>query len=212
MKKNFLKTYLSYGIGLILLALGVSLNVTSGLGISPPVIIAYSLSSFLFSFGTMTFILYSIFTLIEMYMVKKEEKLVTLLQIPFSIIFAQLINLFQKVFPFVNANLLIKLIILLVSILLTGFGAALILHAHIIPNPADGLVFTIATKNKIELGKSKIYFDLSNIIIALIIGFIVQKPFRGIGIGTILSMLFVGRVITFINSNILNKNNNSKTC
>lgn len=58
---------LVYIAGLLLLAMGIILNTKTGLGVSPIISVAYSMSVISgWNLGDMTLILYSIFVLIEM--------------------------------------------------------------------------------------------------------------------------------------------------
>lgn len=65
-KTNFYRV-LFYAVGLLVLALGLTLNTKTGLGVSPIISVAYSISQiFDHNFGNMTLALYSVFVVIEM--------------------------------------------------------------------------------------------------------------------------------------------------
>ena len=67
MKKPVFYRILFYVIGLLVLALGLTLNTKTGLGVSPIISVAYSISEiFDQNFGNMTLALYSLFVVIEM--------------------------------------------------------------------------------------------------------------------------------------------------
>lgn len=87
-----------YVAGLLLLAMGIILNTKTGLGVSPIISVAYSVSVISgMNLGNMTLILYSIFVLIEMILHtirrKKGEYVkrlfLDILQIPLSIVFTR---------------------------------------------------------------------------------------------------------------------------
>lgn len=66
MKKQVFYRILFYAAGLLVLALGLTLNTKTGLGVSPIISVAYSISQiFDHNFGNMTLALYSVFVLIE---------------------------------------------------------------------------------------------------------------------------------------------------
>ena len=76
MRKSFPFRILFYCIGLLVLALGLTLNTKTGLGVSPIISVAYSISEiFDHNFGNMTLALYSIFVLIELvlHMIRKRK-------------------------------------------------------------------------------------------------------------------------------------------
>ena len=67
MKKSTCYRWIFYVTGLLILALGIILNTKSGLGVSPIISVAYSISTILgANFGNMTFVLYAVFVVIEM--------------------------------------------------------------------------------------------------------------------------------------------------
>lgn len=67
MKKQVFYRILFYAAGLLVLALGLTLNTKTGLGVSPIISVAYSISQiFDHNFGNMTLALYSVFVVIKM--------------------------------------------------------------------------------------------------------------------------------------------------
>lgn len=92
-----------------------------------------------------------------------------------------------------------QLFVLLLAIICTGVGAALTVNMDIVPNPGDGIVNAIAQKIGKDMGTTKNIVDFCCVGITLLIGFLTNRLFYGIGIGTILAMIFVGRVIHLFN-------------
>ena len=67
MKKPIFYRVLFYAIGLLVLALGLTLNTKTELGVSPIISVAYSVATiFDHNFGNMTLALYSLFVVIEL--------------------------------------------------------------------------------------------------------------------------------------------------
>lgn len=88
--------WLIYGLGMTVLALGITLNTKAGLGVSPIVSVSYSVSKiFSLNFGDMTFLLYVLFVVVQLFLRNKTERVATLLQIVVSLIFSRLLNLFD---------------------------------------------------------------------------------------------------------------------
>lgn len=225
-QKSTLLRILFYVTGLLCLALGIILNTKSGLGVSPIISVSYSIATILkVNFGNMTFILYAIFVLIEIVLhsirylrtekeVKKQEYKVLqptvhksfslillsdLLQLPLSLVFTRFMNLFSDWIPAPGKNFGIRFVVLLAGILLTGIGAAMSLNMRIIPNPGDGIVQAIADFIHKPVGFTKNCFDLVNICITISVGMIFAHRLIGVGIGTVVSVLGVGRVIAAFN-------------
>ena len=205
-----------YVAGLLLLAMGIILNTKTGLGVSPIISVAYSISIISgWNLGDMTLILYSVFVLIEIVLHTIRRKkgeylkhlLLDVLQLPLSIIFTRFMNLFASFVPeFAKdcagtfwGGVPARLMLLILAIILTGVGAAMSLNMRIIPNPGDGIVQAIADFTGKSVGFTKNCFDVCNVTITCIIGLGIKGQILGIGVGTILSVLGVGRVIAVYN-------------
>ena len=74
------------------------------------------------------------------------------------------------------------------------------LNMRIIPNPGDGIVQAIADCIHKPVGFTKNCFDLFNICITISVGLIFARKLIGVGIGTVIAVLGVGRVIALFNS------------
>lgn len=229
MKKTVFYRILFYVIGLLVLALGLTLNTKTGLGVSPIISVAYSISEiFDHNFGNMTLALYSLFVVIEMILHlirsrkytrksggalshagKTDLKLILLmdfLQIPLSLIFTRFLNVFSAVIPNLYSDrqstacgTAVRVAFLIVAIILTGIGAAMSLNMRIVPNPGDGIVQAIADTIHKSVGFTKNCFDLTNITITICISLTFSGHLVGIGVGTVLAMVGVGRTIAVFN-------------
>lgn len=197
MNKKSMNRWIIYGIGMITLALGLTLNTKSNLGVSPIISIAYLFSEITrISFGDVTLLYYCIFVVCEFLL---DHNWKDFLQVPFSIVFTRFLNLFSSTLSFQCSTLPSQLFVLFLAIICTGIGAALTVNMDIIPNPGDGIVNAIAKKIGKDMGTTKNIVDFCCVGITLLIGFLTNRLFYGIGIGTILVMIFVGRVIHFFN-------------
>ena len=122
MKKSYLFRGIFYAAGLFILALGITLNTKTGLGVSPIISVSYSiLAIWNLNFGNMTLALYGIFVAAEMLLhtirnkrsIKREGTVLThenkvdlkllllmdLLQFPLSLIFTRFLNVFSAWIP-----------------------------------------------------------------------------------------------------------------
>ncbi len=189
--------WIFYIVGILILAVGLTLNTKSALGVSPIISVSYLFSQLTeISFGDTTFVYYCLFVLVQLIMLRDWQ---VLFQIPFSIVFTRFLNLFSECIVFEPASFMQKIIILIIAIICTGIGAALTVNMQIVPNPGDGIVNAIAIKTKKEMGLIKNIFDCCCICITLVLGFMTSHAFCGIGIGTICAMIGVGRVISLFN-------------
>ena len=228
MKKSSILRTIFYVSGLLILALGIILNTKSGLGVSPIISVSYSVSTIWnLNFGNTTFGLYTIFVIIEMILhtirnrrqrteegnalkpaVKKSLPLILgmdLLQLPLSLIFTRFMNIFSALIPAPSENIWAEFLFLAGGIICTGIGAAASLNMRIIPNPGDGIVQAIADFIHKPVGFTKNCFDLCNICITISVGMIFAHRLIGIGVGTVVAVLGVGRVIALFNHLFMKK-------
>ncbi len=229
MKPTIFYRYLFYMGGLLILALGLTLNTKAGLGVSPIISVPYSLSLiFGFNFGNMTLVFYCVFVLIQIFIhivqcrqsASHEEKnkafftfIMILLQIPLSIIFTRFLNIFSMLLPEFSyqtqtiSGYMLRAAVLILAILCTGIGAAMSLSMRLVPNPGDGIVQAIADCIHKTVGFTKNCFDLLNISITISIGLLLAGKLTGIGIGTVIAVFGVGRTIALFQHFTLYKMN-----
>lgn len=216
MKKKVYYRACFYIVGLLILAMGLTLNTKAGLGVSPIISVSYSVSEiFQLNFGNTTLFLYCIFVAAELILhsvqgqgipqeSQKLRLLLDLLQIPLSLIFTRFLNLFGSFVPDFSAGAAswtdrfpLRLSVLILAIVCTGVGAAMSLSMRIVPNPGDGIVQTIADCIHKSVGFTKNSFDLLNITVTITLGLLLAGHLVGVGVGTVLAVIGVGRVIAW---------------
>lgn len=214
MKRQFSYRALFYVLGLLILAMGLTLNTKAGLGVSPIISVSYSVSQiFQLNFGNTTLGLYCIFVVVELILhstrgrdhLQGERRLILLmdvLQIPLSLVFTRFLNLFGSLLPSFSSgtggwteHFPLRLLVLLAAILCTGVGASMSLSMRLVPNPGDGIVQTIADCIHRKVGVTKNGFDLLNITVTITLGLLLAHHLVGVGVGTVLAVIGVGRVI-----------------
>ena len=195
-----------YICGIFLLALGGVLAIKSNLGASPISSLPLSISKVSkISLGKAAAILFTIYVGIQILILKKDFKKIQLLQIVFAILFGQIMNFFNVIFNININNFYSRIFICILSFVITAFGVVFTITANIVPVAPEGLAQAISKKAKISFGKAKIYFDCIMVVLSVIILLFNGKGLDGLGIGTILSALLVGRIVTYINKNLKNK-------
>ena len=203
-----------YLLGLVVLAFGITLNSRLGLGVSPIVSVAYCAAEESgMGFPDTTLIEYCVFALLELVIHAVMRKrgfgpyLMDLLQIPLSVVFTRFMDLFTLVLPNFAADfpggvwgsLPVRLVLLLVAVACTGVGAAMSLDMRLIPNPGDGIVQALSDLTGREMGFTKNCFDLANVALAAALGFLLMGRLSGVGLGTVIAVLGVGRVVALFN-------------
>ena len=122
MQKTYFYRGLFYLMGLLILALGITLNTKTGLGVSPIISVSFSISTIWhFNFGNTTLVLYALFVVVEMILhtirslhARQSEGLplehanqmnlklvlfMDILQFPLSLIFTRFLNIFSGMIP-----------------------------------------------------------------------------------------------------------------
>ena len=193
-KKQMSMRVVIYLFGMVLLALGITLNTRAGLGASAIVSVPYTISQGTgMNFANLTLIV------AQFFIKGKNRRWIDALQVVVSIVFTRFMALFQYVIGYESGVFINDLVVLLLGILFTGIGAAMTVDMNLIPNPGDGIVSSLAERFNRELGFCKNCFDAFCVVCSLAIGLAFGNPLMGIGLGTVLSMLGVGRVIYFFN-------------
>ena len=198
-----------YITGLCILALGLTLSTKADLGVSPIIAVSFSVSQLTGArFGDVTFLLYAAFVLIEMVLHllpgkrspadRKKALISDALQLPLSYVFTMLLNMLSAWIPAAE-TMPARIAVLLTSVVLVGTGAALTLDMRIIANPGDGLVQAVSDRTGIELGLTKNIVDITCVTITCILTMTAAHRIIGVGAGTLIAMLGIGRVIAMIN-------------
>lgn len=193
-------SYFFYILSLLILALGLTLNTKTGLGVSPIISVSYSISQiFHMNFGNTTLVWYTVFVIAQLIIRGKNRRWYDLLQIPLSIVFTRFLNLFEKCIPWETDSFAANMALLIVAIICTGVGAAMSVNMRLIPNPGDGIVAAIADFIHKDMGFAKNMFDLLNICMTFVIGIISGHFLLGIGVGTVFAVIGVGRAVAAFN-------------
>lgn len=205
MKHKLIFRWAVYIVGLLILALGITLNTKTGLGVSPIVSVPFVASEIGgWSIGNTTLVAYVVFMLIQFLLRGKKYQLRDLLQLPLSIVFTRFMNLFSDRIP-VQTQLPGQLIMLFFAIVLTGIGAAMSLDMRLIPNPGDGLVQAVSDYSGKEMGLCKNWVDGTMVVLAVALSLVVRRRIIGVGLGTLAAILGIGRVIALFNKLFLGK-------
>lgn len=216
MKKQYFYRMVFYLSGLMILAMGLALNTKTGLGVTPIVSVSFGISTIWnLNFGNITFILYGSFILVEMilHLLQKDKTnrklalIMDLLQFPLSLVFTRFLNLFNDRLPNFQTDypgqfigsFPGRILILVLAIILTGTYVCLSLNMRLIPNPGDGIAQAISDYTGKSLGLVKNCVDAFNLSFAIVISLIFAGHLIGVGIGTVLAVIFVGRVIALCN-------------
>ena len=204
-----IKRFIVFVVGMNVLAIGIILNTKSLLGVGSINTLPYALANILsVSLGTMTAMVYLVFIIIQLILLKRFD-LQVIIQLPFSFIFGYLIDFYDLFFSYEPTAFYMRIVILIIAIVLTALGAFLMVLGDIVLNPADGLVHTIGKVTNKDFGFVKNIADLVFIVLTVVICLVTKGYILGIGIGTVVSAIFIGRFVALY-QNIYNHLQESK--
>ena len=173
-----------YIIGLNCIALSVVLNIRFDLGVAAFSSVMYAISEiYHISLGMASIICYLIFVVLQCLMSKKVT-LVFILEVPLSIVFGLL-----------AFGLAARFVCFCLTMFLTAVGVYLCVKSKMVLAPTEGIVNTISEVFHLRFSAVKNAFDISMVIISALLCLLNHSSFYGLGVGTVLSALLLGRII-----------------
>ena len=188
--------WLFYVVGMVLLALGIVLNTKSRLGMAPILSGMFCLSEvYGWNFSNLTLGWYTVLVAAQFALRGKNYRLADLLQIPLSVVFTRFMDLFSSAITYVPETMWQKLLVAALAVVATGVGVTMAVNMRILPNPGDGIVQAISDKSGLSLGTSKNLFDGGSALLGVSLGLILRGQLIGVGLGTVINVVFIGRVV-----------------
>ena len=96
-------------------------------------------------------------------------------------------------------NILIRLAMILVSVVLIAAGLFLYVPADLVPLAAEGVTLALAETSGKPFPRLKVCFDVTVVVISLVVCLAVLKSPGSVGIGTVAAAMLVGTVLGFLN-------------
>lgn len=219
MKKHVIYRWTLHLIGLMLVAIGMTVNTKTGLGVAATMSLPFTIAQLTnISLGDITLCTYVMFILLQMvlhtYLERKRgipasrlRWLKDAAEFLVAIGVSRIINVISAWMPPLGEGLAgpfwdsipVRIVVLVCAFSTTGIGAAITINMRLIPNPVDGLVHAIADCLGKTVGFTKNCFDLLNVILSVPLALLFKGKLIGLGIGTFLSMVGCGRVISLFN-------------
>lgn len=189
------KRIILYIIGLNLIAIAVVLNIRYDAGVAAFSSVMYAISEiYRISLGTASIICYLLFVLLQCILSRKIT-MTYILEIPLSFAFGILTDAYDFLIPELNLSPFWGYIFFILTMFITAMGVFLCVKTDFVLTPTDGIVNTISEVFHISFSTVKNIFDISLVAISVLICLINHTNFYGIGMGTVLSAIFIGRII-----------------
>jgi len=207
-KKEIFKRYILLIISLFFSALGVAVTKRGELGVSPissvANILSYQFSAL--SLGTWLIIWNCILIIGQVLILRKNFRFIQLLQIPVSFLFGYFTDFGMWCASFIPTNSYpIRLILVIMGVIILGFGVSLSVIANVIMNSGEAFVKAISDATDKNFGNIKIAFDISCVMIAIVLSLLFfDLKIVGTREGTIIAAVFTGIVVKFFTKRLQN--------
>lgn len=201
MNKTILR-YFYFLLGLFINSFGIAFITKSALGTSQISSIPYVFSLYFtnLSFGTTTFIFNMIYILLQIMILRKNFRPFQFLQIIANIIFSMFVDLGMFMMNwFQPETFVIRFMSLIIGCIILALGISIEVAPDVIMVPGEGIVKAISDVTRKEFGLIKVYFDVTLIVIASLCSFVFFHSLQGVGLGTIISAITVGKFVSMIN-------------
>lgn len=200
-KKELVKRYALFVVGLFFSGLGVAITKHGELGVTPissvPNIVSMKVT--VISFGMLLMTWNCLLVLGQIFILRKNFKIVNLLQIPLSYLFGAFTDLgliFARIIP--QDPYFWRLVCVILGTVCLGFGIALQVVADTILNSGEAFVKAVSDTLHKEFGNVKVVFDVCNVSAAIVLSFIFFGKMLGTREGTIIAALSLGFVVKFM--------------
>ena len=200
-KTETAKRYILFIISLFFAALGVAFTKHGELGVSPISSVAnvMSLRFSSLSLGTWLIIWNCVLIVGQILILRKRFRLIQLLQVPLSFLFGWFTDFGMWIVSRIPADTyLLRLVMVVVGVVVLGFGISLAVIANVIMNSGEAFVKAVSDTINKEFGNVKIAFDVLCVIFSIVLSLIFFNfTIVGTREGTVISALLTGMVVKF---------------
>lgn len=187
-------------IGILIMSLGVAISKIATLGTSPISSIPNVLSFIVpLTIGQTTMILMVVLIILEWIILRRDFNWQNLIQLIPSFLFGIMIDYFVRLLDFLTpTNYLVALAMTLVSIVILAIGVYFEVNARSLVMAGEGIAAAIAFVTKKPFGQTKVRADITMVVVAVLISLIFTGKLIGVREGTVLSAVFAGRIVDFL--------------
>ena len=184
--------------GIAVMGAGIDVIVKANLGNSPisatPNVLSLAFPAV--SFGTFMLGWQCFLVLVQIVILRKDFRLVDLLQIPVSVFFGVCIDFFMTLLgDFAPANYALSWVWVAVGIAILALGVVMTVVAGTVMNCGEAVVQAVVTKTGARFGTVKVLFDLSCAALAIICAFAFMGHIAGVREGTVVCAVCTGMVV-----------------
>lgn len=199
--KTYLPRYLWFLVGVLINSFGVALITRAALGTSPISSLPYVLSfRFPVALGQFTFAMNLFFILGQVLLLRRDFQPIQLLQVAVNAVFSAFIDVSMDLLSWLEiSSLPMAVLVLVLGCAVLAFGISVEVAPRVLMVPGEGIVQAIAAVTGWRFGNVKVGFDAALVSTALVLSLLFFHRLQGLGAGTILSALAVGRFVNLYN-------------
>ena len=199
--KAYLPRYLWFLAGVLINSFGVALITRAALGTSPISSLPYVLSfRFPVTLGQFTFAMNLFFILGQVLLLRRDFQPIQLLQVAVNAVFSAFIDVSMGLLSWLEiSSLPMAVLVLVLGCAVLAFGISVEVAPRVLMVPGEGIVQAIAAVTGWRFGNVKVGFDAALVSTALVLSLLFFHRLQGLGAGTILSALAVGRFVNLYN-------------
>ena len=199
--KTYLPRYLWFLAGVLINSFGVALITRAALGTSPISSLPYVLSfRFPVTLGQFTFAMNLFFILGQVLLLRRDFQPIQLLQVAVNAVFSAFIDVSMELLSCLEiSSLPMAVLVLVLGCAVLAFGISVEVAPRVLMVPGEGIVQAIAAVTGWRFGNVKVGFDAALVSTALVLSLLFFHRLQGLGAGTILSALAVGRFVNLYN-------------
>ena len=199
--KTYLPRYLWFLAGVLINSFGVALITRAALGTSPISSLPYVLSfRFPVTLGQFTFAMNLFFILGQVLLLRRDFQPIQLLQVAVNAVFSAFIDVSTGLLSWLEiSSLPMAVLVLALGCAVLAFGISVEVAPRVLMVPGEGIVQAIAAVTGWRFGNVKVGFDAALVATALVLSLLFFHRLQGLGAGTILSALAVGRFVNLYN-------------
>ncbi len=204
--KELVKRYLLFIISLFFSAMGVALTKHAELGVSPISSVANIMSCQFtaLSLGYWLILWNCTLILVQILLLRRDFKIYQLLQIPLSFLFGYFTDFGMWCVSHIPVpSYPIRILLVISGVVVLSLGIALSVIANVIMNSGEAVVKAISDKTGKNFGNIKIGFDVSCVVIAVLLSLIFfHGSLVGSREGTLITALLTGIIVKFFTKHL----------
>lgn len=195
----FIRRVVIYILGLLFLAFGVAFSVNSNLGVSPVNSLPYVVSLITETdMGSCVIVIFGSYILVQILLLRRNFQWINLTQMVFSTLFGYFVDFAKWVVgDFALPTYFGQLAMLAISIILVAAGVCLYMDVKLVNMPMEGM--THAIKETLLPGLAfhdvKVIMDCVVVGIGVVLSFLFLGRLDGIREGTVICALLVGKLM-----------------